>query len=584
MTTLDSRRFDHILLHDFIGSGPVGDVYRARDRRDGRLLAAKVLHRLPSVGEDTHRHLRQVCRAIQHLNQPTLLPWQELIRQHGHAILVRDFAEGISLAEVLASDGPLPIDRVLAIGRALAESLAHAHAIGPHLNLKPANIFLRVDDDRPLLVDFQLPSLARTAAYPCPQHCLGQPLTRRADLWAFGALLFEMLCGRPPFPAETGNEVCLPVLGQSLPKVEQMRPETPLALVELLDRLLAKHSADRPPDIRLVGALLEGILNARRAGHHPDDPHHVYRITTPIFWEHPFQRPLPQAVDDELSPSQIFVAAVQRFQPDFTPSPAEMALIEDIVVHLDNELLAIRLAAGLYGPLSLAELRAEVARALATQAHLSHEGHSSPALWAMLRKAFAQLTFRQQEALVSLTVFRGGFSWATARAVCQVNLSTLHTLIRRGLLVRDSASGRYDLPPDVHHFAAARLARRPLNTDRLRAIHAACFGLRLENTTPNISPRVMERLYPDLDNMRAAWEWATGRAGLTVLGKMLDTLFAVMNMAGRPQEALNMAGQALEMLDNESGVVDKQEQREIKARLQKFLDEAAGADEEHEQR
>src|SRR5262249_40606029 len=135
---------------------------------------------------------------------------------------------------------------------------------------KPDNVLLD-DDGTPRLTDFGVARIGEatitrtgvvigTYAYLCPEALNGEVLDNRADLWAFGVMLFEMLAGYRPFEGETLTAVVTAILTKPTPNLEEQRPDAPLALVDLIYRLLEKNREQRIPSARIVGAEIESIL------------------------------------------------------------------------------------------------------------------------------------------------------------------------------------------------------------------------------------------------------------------------------------------------------------------------------------
>src|SRR5215472_13392467 len=209
-----------------IGAGGMGEVYRARDPRMGREVAIKV-----SADRFSDRFEREV-RAVAALNHPNICHIYDV----GPNYLVLELVEGLTLAERIKA-GALPLQDALSIGRQIAEALDAAHEKGIiHRDLKPANIKLKPDGAVKVL-DFGLAKVAQastcedpeasptltiqgtvagqilgTAAYMAPEQARGKTVDKRADIWAFGVVLYEMLTGRRLFDGETVSDTLIGVL------------------------------------------------------------------------------------------------------------------------------------------------------------------------------------------------------------------------------------------------------------------------------------------------------------------------------------------------------------------------------------
>ena len=245
-----------------LGSGGMGDVYRARDRRLGRDVALKVLP--PDVAGDTGRRQRfeQEARAASALNHPNILSVYDTGTQDGLVYMVSELIAGETLRDLLKR-GALPQSRVAEIASQVADALAAAHAVAiVHRDLKPENIMV-TRDGRAKILDFGLAkqvtphipgsdpgeSLTRTtpgavlgtAGYMSPEQVRGEVVDARSDIFSFGLVVYECLAGRPPFERPTGVEVMTAILREDPPEL----PETVApALRQIVAHCLEKE-ADR---------------------------------------------------------------------------------------------------------------------------------------------------------------------------------------------------------------------------------------------------------------------------------------------------------------------------------------------------
>src|ERR1051326_4707474 len=253
-----------------LGAGGMGEVYRARDPRLNRSVAIKVL--APLFASDAERLSRfaREAQVLASLNHPNIAQ----VYGFEHDALVMELVEGPTLADRIAR-GPIPIDEAIAIARQIADALDAAHAQGiVHRDLKPANVKVR-DDGTVKVLDFGLAKLAGpdgaaqgfgpdaansptlaspgtqigvilgTAAYMAPEQAKGKTVDRRADIWAFGVVLYEMLAGKPLFNGETISDVLAAVLKDE-PNWSGLPPATPPSIRRLLTR-----TAERDPKKRL---------------------------------------------------------------------------------------------------------------------------------------------------------------------------------------------------------------------------------------------------------------------------------------------------------------------------------------------
>jgi eukaryotic-like serine/threonine-protein kinase len=258
-----------------LGRGGMGEVYRARDTRLGRDVALKVLPGRFAADEERLERLRQEAQVLASISHPHIATIYGLEEHDGVVALALELVEGPTLAARLR-EGPLPLDEVLRLGSQIAAALEAAHARGiVHRDLKPGNITLTADGAVKVL-DFGLAlspervdsdgarravtetthrtttreapgAVAGTAAYMSPEQARGQPVDARADLWAFGCVLYEMLVGRRAFGGATVTEILAQVLERE-PDFGRLPRDTPPALERLVRRCLRKDPATRLRD------------------------------------------------------------------------------------------------------------------------------------------------------------------------------------------------------------------------------------------------------------------------------------------------------------------------------------------------
>ena len=261
---------------DLLGRGSMGEVYRATDTHTGELVAVKALD--PRVVARDPGILERFARegeALRQLDHPNIVRMIAAVEEDGQHYLVMEYVAGGSLQDLLDTQGTLAALRVLQIALELADALTRAHHLGIiHRDLKPANVLL-AGDGTPRLTDFGIarvpegPRLTQTGVlvgtpdFLSPEACEGKSIDERGDIWAFGVLLFEMLTGETPFPADNLTAKLTAILSQPVPDLAQRCPEAPEALVDLVYRMLEKDREQRIPSVRLVGAELEAILKGR---------------------------------------------------------------------------------------------------------------------------------------------------------------------------------------------------------------------------------------------------------------------------------------------------------------------------------
>jgi serine/threonine-protein kinase len=258
-----------------IGTGGMGEVYRARDTKLGREVAIKVLP--ASVTSDPERLARfsREAQVLAALNHPNIAAIYHVEEAGAAPAIVMEFVEGETLADRITR-GPIPLDEALPIANQIAEALEAAHEHGViHRDLKPANIKVRPDGTVKVL-DFGLAKLAEpvtsatagsaslsptitspamtgvgvllgTAAYMSPEQAKGRTADKRSDIWAFGCVLYEMLTGRRAFDGEDIADTLANVL-KTQPDWDVLPRDVPPAIVALLRRSLDKDRRRRIAD------------------------------------------------------------------------------------------------------------------------------------------------------------------------------------------------------------------------------------------------------------------------------------------------------------------------------------------------
>ncbi len=264
------QTLSHYRIVEKLGAGGMGEVYRARDERLSRDVALKVVRSEFMQSPDRLARFQREAQLLALLNHPHIAAIHGLEEANGLRFLVLELVEGETMAERLAH-GPLPVEEVVSLARQMAEALEYAHEKGiVHRDLKPANIKITPDGEVKLL-DFGLAKaletpptasdlgdsptisdvasrtgvLLGTAAYMSPEQARAKPADRRADIWAFGGVLFEMLTARRPFAGETVYDLISAILTRE-PDWSALPATTPPALKKLLHRCLHKD-----PKLRL---------------------------------------------------------------------------------------------------------------------------------------------------------------------------------------------------------------------------------------------------------------------------------------------------------------------------------------------
>jgi serine/threonine protein kinase len=254
-------------IKSLLGSGGMGEVYRAHDSHLGRDVAIKVLPSLLSENSERLRRFEQEARAAAALNHPNILAVFQFGNHKGAPYLVSELLEGATLRECL-SRGRLTPNKSIEYGVQVAHGLAAAHEKGiVHRDLKPENLFV-TKDGRVKILDFGLAKLMRreggsgdgtptqsaetepgvvmgTVGYMSPEQVRGQPADRRTDIFSFGAILYEMLSGKRAFQKSTSAETMSAILNEDPPSLSQITTTVSPTLQGVLHRCLEKDAERR---------------------------------------------------------------------------------------------------------------------------------------------------------------------------------------------------------------------------------------------------------------------------------------------------------------------------------------------------
>jgi serine/threonine protein kinase len=263
-------RFGPYEITALLGSGGMGDVYRARDHTLGRDVALKMLPPVFTADADRRARFEREARVLAALNHPHIGAIYGLEDRDGVHALVLELVEGSTLADRLRA-APLPMRNALAIAAQIAAALEAAHDKGiVHRDLKPANIAI-TDAGLVKVLDFGLATTAvaaesdldalptvqpvtregellGTASYMSPEQARGQTVDKRTDVWAFGCVLFEMIAGRRPFSGASAADTIAAILHHE-PAWADLPDETPPSIRRLLRRCLEKDRTARQRDI-----------------------------------------------------------------------------------------------------------------------------------------------------------------------------------------------------------------------------------------------------------------------------------------------------------------------------------------------
>jgi Tol biopolymer transport system component len=268
-----------------IGSGGMGEVYRARDSKLGRDVALKVLPEAFARDAERMARFQREAKVLASLNHPNIAAIHGLEDSGVTHALVMELVQGPTLADRIKS-GPIPIAEVLPVAKQMCDAIEYAHERGiVHRDLKPANLKV-TNDDAVKVLDFGLakaiegdaasvdiatsPTMSRmatlagvllgTAAYMSPEQAKGKAVDRRADIWAFGCVLYEMLSGQMAFRGETVTDTLAAVIKEE-PDWSRLPAATPAHIRVLLQRCLQKDPKQRLRDIGDARIAIDEVLS-----------------------------------------------------------------------------------------------------------------------------------------------------------------------------------------------------------------------------------------------------------------------------------------------------------------------------------
>jgi Tol biopolymer transport system component len=254
-------------IQALVGAGGMGEVYRARDARLDRTVAIKILPASFSTDPDRMQRFAQEARAAAALNHPNILSIFDIGDEKGSPYVVSELLEGETLRERLRT-GPLSSRKTIDYGLQVARGLAAAHEKGiVHRDLKPENLFITTDG-RVKILDFGLAKLTLpeaatgadaptvhgvtepglimgTAGYMSPEQVRGQTADQRSDIFAFGAILFEMISGKRAFHGETSADTMSAILKEEVPELSETARNVPAGLERIVRHCLEKNPSQR---------------------------------------------------------------------------------------------------------------------------------------------------------------------------------------------------------------------------------------------------------------------------------------------------------------------------------------------------
>ena len=263
-----------------LGTGGMGEVYKAQDTRLNRLVAIKVLPSKMSADPERRRRFIQEAQAASALNHPNIITIYDILSDGDEQYMVMEFIPGQTLHDLIGPGG-IPIAQVLQYATLMADALATAHAAGIiHRDLKPSNIMV-TPTGRVKILDFGLAKLTDlsptasdatalgpltqegailgTVSYMSPEQAEGKPVDARSDIFSFGSVLYEMISGRRAFDAGSSISTLSSVLRDDVRPIGEVAPDTPPLLEAILSRCLPKDPNARWQSMKDVEKALSSL-------------------------------------------------------------------------------------------------------------------------------------------------------------------------------------------------------------------------------------------------------------------------------------------------------------------------------------
>jgi eukaryotic-like serine/threonine-protein kinase len=264
MPITEGAHVSHYRIHSQIGAGGMGEVYLATDTLLNRKVALKILpDEVASDGRRVRRFLQE-AKTVSALNHPHIITIYEVGEEDSRSFIATEFIEGMTLRDVIRGN-QLKLERTIEIATQVASALTAAHTVNIiHRDIKPENIMLR-DDGYVKVLDFGLAKLTHqssspeastlvntadgvvlgTLSYMSPEQARGVEVDARTDIWSLGAVLYEMVTGRPPFEGTTTSDVLAAVLDREPTPVARYSPKAPAELERIIKKALAKNPEQR---------------------------------------------------------------------------------------------------------------------------------------------------------------------------------------------------------------------------------------------------------------------------------------------------------------------------------------------------
>ena len=332
MPHLSGKSLGHYQIIEPIGSGGTAQIYRAYQPSVKRDVVIKVLSPSFQNDPDFVKQFAHEVDVIAHLQHPHIIPVYDFGEQDGDVYIVMAYIRGGTLADRIdQSPQGMPDEETLRIFNLVAKGLDYAHTKEiVHRDLKPNNILLD-EHGNPYLADFGLAKFTEgkieltntmmtgTAAYMAPEIAREGKSTKRADIYALGIILFEMLTGQLPYQGATPYKILAAHINQPIPKIHELRPDLPEAVQVVIDTALAKEPADRYSSAETMASALRSAMSAPKTKPIIDKikPENKQKAPIQTNWL------LPIAIAILVTAGIIILAASQFLKEEEPPQQAE---------------------------------------------------------------------------------------------------------------------------------------------------------------------------------------------------------------------------------------------------------------------
>jgi serine/threonine protein kinase len=344
-------------IHGRLGKGGMAVVYRATDTQMGRDVAVKVL-RTDVADEVAAKRLIREAKGAGALNHPNIITIFDRGIADDRVYIAMEILQGQEMSALMEEEGAIPVERALKIAEQVASALSVAHAEGIiHRDIKPENLFLlsRGGGDIVKMLDFSIAKLPKemvtqqltragsvfgTPHYMAPEQVEGKQAVPQTDLYALGAVLYELIVGEPPFDGASVIDILLKHVKTPAPRLERPGLELPPGLADLVAALLAKKPSDRPQTADAVREQLGDMLREVRRNPTAAPPSNAPPSSLPPSGPPPQQaapQPSPATAATPSPPVRAVIPRMPTQMPKPMPKAAEPAMPTRPPVDADDE-------------------------------------------------------------------------------------------------------------------------------------------------------------------------------------------------------------------------------------------------------